>query len=379
MKIVILAVLCATSLAFLSGSVNDLKWGKQLSGEGPIADEEIVNMYHDWLNEFERELTNMPEVMGTKFSNFKTTVNQVRAQNAKKSSWTAGLNQFSDMTDDEFMAYNSLDKPFDEQICSATERNSKPYKQGEERQPLKASFNWRDSGIVSDVKDQKNCGACWTFSTIGSLEAFANIALDDHRTDSERFHFSEQQLLECARAEFDNYGCMGGLPSHAFEYIKYSGGIATETDYPYFATDDAASCKWEWNEGTGANWDGDYLYTTGSFNITENDEAEAAYVLQEEGPVAVSYEVVSDFKNYQKGVYVSDLCTEVGPLKVNHAVLAVGFGTDENGLDYWEIKNSWGARWGDHGFFKMERNTNLCSIGVCNSIPENVEVVQGSR
>jgi len=376
MKLFIVAALVALTLSFQLGSTNDLKWGTKLSGEGVISDEEIISIYHDYLNEFQKDLGDMPEVMGVKFVNFKDTVHRVRAQNAKKSSWEAGLNQFSDMSDEEFMAYNGLDTPMDEQICSATERNSKPYNFGPEKKTSK-NFNWQDEGVVSDVKDQKNCGACWTFSTVGALEAHANIVTEDKREDSSRNHFSEQQLLECARVEFDNYGCKGGLPSHAFEYIRYSGGIATEIDYPYEATDEAEACQWEYNVNE-VDWKGTHLYTSGSFNITEDDEVEAAEVLENVGPVAVSYEVVPDFRDYRSGVYKSDLCTEVGPLKVNHAVLATGFGVEDDGTEYWIIKNSWGFRWGDEGYFKMERNVNLCSIGVCNSIPTDVELIDSS-
>ena len=127
---------------------------------------------------------------------------------------------------------------------------------------------------VSAVKDQGNCGSCWTFSTIGTLEAHANIVTDT-RTDKDRHHWSEQQVLECARSEFDNDGCRGGLPSHAFEYIKYAGGVSTLEDYPYTAVDDYDHCEWEYNVDSDFHWKGSYVTVTGSHNITENDEEEA--------------------------------------------------------------------------------------------------------
>lgn len=93
------------------------------------------------------------------------------------------------------------------------------------------AFDWRHFGRVSPVKDQGHCGSCWTFSTVGALEAHTMIRYQGHWAS-----LSEQQLVDCA-GDFDNHGCEGGLPSHAFEYIMHAGGISTEDDYPYFAKD----------------------------------------------------------------------------------------------------------------------------------------------
>ena len=107
----------------------------------------------------------------------------------------------------------------------------------------------------------------------------------------------------------------------------------------------------------------------GSVNISTNetDLKQAIYV---NGPVSVAFEVVNGFRDYNSGVYVSKVCLN-GPSDVNHAVLAVGYGT-EDGIDYWLIKNSWGAAWGDNGFFKMQRGVNMCGVAVCNSFPADV-------
>lgn len=90
-----------------------------------------------------------------------------------------------------------------------------------------ASVDWREKGVVSEVKDQGDCGSCWTFSTTGCLEAHWSI-----KTGKPPVLLSEQQLIDCAGA-FNNFGCNGGLPSQAFEYIRYQGGIDKEDYYPY--------------------------------------------------------------------------------------------------------------------------------------------------
>lgn len=108
----------------------------------------------------------------------------------------------------------------------------------------------------------------------------------------------------------------------------------------------------------------------GSVNITV-DESELQIHLQTVGPVSVAFQVITGFKDYKSGVYKADKCG-TGPMDVNHAVLAVGYGTDPTDGDFWIIKNSWSAAWGDQGFFKMARGVNMCGIKNCNSYPADV-------
>ena len=49
--------------------------------------------------------------------------------------------------------------------------------------------------------------------------------------------------------------------------------------------------------------------------------------------------------------------------KIDHAVTVVGYGTDSNGVDFWKVKNSWGTRWGENGYFRVKRGVGMCSIG----------------
>lgn len=105
----------------------------------------------------------------------------------------------------------------------------------------------------------------------------------------------------------------------------------------------------------------------GSFNITQGDEVQLAERLYNVGPISISFQVISGFKNYAGGVYSVSNCGKTTQ-DVNHAVLATGYGS-ENGKKFWNIKNSWGASWGTQGYFKMERDVNMCAVAQCNSYP----------
>jgi len=207
---------------------------------------------------------------------------------------------------------------------------------------------------VTPVKNQAKCGSCWTFSTVGTLEAHYLIKYGQFR------NLSEQQLVDCAGA-YDNHGCSGGLPSHAFQYINDIGGLETETDYPYKAVDQ--NCSHDPSKASVG-------ISGGSVNITQGDEVELLHAVFQNGPVSIAYQVAPGFKDYKTGVYSSTVCNSTAQ-DVNHAVVAVGFGHQDN-MDYWIVKNSWGTTWGDNGFFKIQRGVNMCGISNCNSYPLDV-------
>uniref|UniRef100_A0A8C7D6P4 Cathepsin H n=1 Tax=Oncorhynchus kisutch TaxID=8019 RepID=A0A8C7D6P4_ONCKI len=254
-----------------------------------------------------------------------------------------GLNQFSDLTFAEFRKSFLLTEP---QNCSAT-KGSHVSSNG----PYPESVDWRKKGhYVTAVKNQGPCGSCWTFSTTGCLESVTAIAT------GKLLQLSEQQLVDCAQA-FNNHGCNGGLPSQAFEYIKYNKGIMTEEDYPYTAHDD--TCKFK-TELAAA-------FVKDVVNITKYDEMGMLDAVARFNPVSLAYEVTSDFMHYDGGVYTSMECHNTTDT-VNHAVLAVGYG-EEKGTPYWIVKNSWGSSWGMKGYFFIERGKNMCGLAGCSSYP----------
>uniref|UniRef100_H0UXK2 Cathepsin H n=1 Tax=Cavia porcellus TaxID=10141 RepID=H0UXK2_CAVPO len=244
------------------------------------------------------------------------------------------LNQFSDMSFDEIKRKYLWSEP---QNCSATKSN---YFRG--TGPYPTSVDWRKKGnFVSPVKNQGACGSCWTFSTTGALESAVAIA-------------SGKMLslgLMCA-PPFHR-----GLPSQAFEYILYNKGIMGEDTYPYQGKD--GHCRFQPQKAIA--------FVKDVVNITLNDEEAMVEAVALYNPVSFAFEVTEDFISYQSGIYSSTSCHKT-PDKVNHAVLAVGYGV-QNGVPYWIVKNSWGTAWGQDGYFLIERGKNMCGLAACASFP----------
>ncbi|KAL9314620.1 hypothetical protein ACSQ67_020072 [Phaseolus vulgaris] len=288
------------------------------------------------------------EEMKQRYDIFSQNLRFIRSINKKRLSYTLAVNHFADWTWEEFKRHRLGAA----QNCSATHKGNHKLTDA----VLPPTKDWREEKIVSLVKDQGSCGSCWTFSTTGALEAAYAQA------HGKSISLSEQQLVDCA-GDFNNFGCNGGLPSQAFEYIKYNGGLETEEAYPYTGKDGV--CKFS-AENVG-------IQVLDSVNITLGAEDELKHAVAFVRPVSVAFQVVSGFRFYEKGVYTSDSCGSTPWvcykfMDVNHAVLAVGYGV-ENGVPYWLIKNSWGANWGDSGYFKMELGKNMCGVATCASYP----------
>merc|ERR1711962_1120289 len=222
---------------------------------------------------------------------------------------------------------------------------------------LPTEVDWRTKDIVTDVKDQKQCGSCWAFSATGSMEG--QHALKTKKLVS----LSEQNLVDCSMKE-GNHGCFGGLPDYAFKYVKDNGGIDTEASYPYTAKNGK---KCLYNATTsGANlpsW----------VDVVKGSEADLQKAVATVGPISVGIDASRPtFHFYKKGVYHDKHCSNHF---LDHGVLAVGYGTakSEDGKhskDFWLVKNSWGKTWGMDGYINMARNKkNACGIATMASYP----------
>lgn len=249
-------------------------------------------------------------------------------------SYKLGLNQFADLTDEEFeQRFTTL--PVDRnQLKSLGNVNSINGLAGE----LPDSIDWRDQSVVTPVKNQGDCGGCWAFSTTGTIES--QVAIKTGKLIS----LSEQQLLDCDTAI--NMGCRGGVVQFAIDYAA-ENGLSLEEDYPYEAVQ--GTCDTEKNKPV--------VYPEGYVDIKQNNETDLKQAVGLVGPVSVAI-YANTIKLYQTGIFDGECLGTI-----NHGVLAVGYGTDiVTGVQYWIIKNSWGTAWGEEGYIKLKMGTNLCSV-----------------
>ena len=255
--------------------------------------------------------------------------------NAKGLSWTCGVNQFSDLTNEEFSAMYLGYK-----WNPNRKRNVKIL--DEIHHPK--NIDWRTKGAVTGVKNQGQCGDCWAFSAVGALEGLHFLKTGTLQS------YSEQQLNDCSDS-YGNQGCNGGLMDDAFKYTK-DNGVELESDYPYQGQQ--GNCNYDSSKVQFKN--------TGYTDVTQNSPTQLQAAVYK-GPVSVAIEADQNaFQQYTGGVISSGCGTNL-----DHGVLAVGY----NGTSYWIVKNSWGSSWGDQGYVNIAMGTQNNGAGVCgiNSDP----------
>merc|ERR1712133_282696 len=201
-----------------------------------------------------------------------------------------------------------------------------------------------------------NGGSCWAFSTTGSMEGALAKA------NGELVSVSEQNLVDCDPIDS---GCNGGLMENAFAWMIKNGGINTEEDYPHEGRD--KSCRFDENKPT---------YTISAYHeINEQDEDDLTEKIATEGPISVAIDAGKfSFQLYHSGVYYEPACSST---RLNHGVLAFGYGTEGSEHFYW-VKNSWGTGWGDNGYINVKRTwqqlwyCHRCLLASCIRIQKNL-------
>ena len=298
---------------------------------------------------------------------FEAHVAYYKKFNSEGHTWTLGVNQFADMTDEEIKSFFSL---------TATDSNSKS-KIGEIQALAGANkdteIDWRAEGYVRPIKNQGSCGSCWAFAANVGVEAAWKKFAHLHDKEIDLPNLSEQILVDCDK---NSLGCNGGFMDNAYFYYTSQCPV-DQAAYPYTASDDA--CKAEGKECVTHK-------LLGWYSITNFDDVALREALNI-GPVPVAIRAENpDFYAYKGGVISGTGCG----WQLDHGVGLVGqhFEKDNNGnqIKVWDIRNSWGTEWGEAGYVRIQRedifvkdeegkkyNVGVCGINQQNSIPTFME------
>jgi len=290
-----------------------------------------------------------------RYSIFKSNYDYITNINSQQLSFSVGINQFADLTNAEFNKfYNGLNTS--RKIGGRTNKKVNPTPAASTcPSGPQGTCDWTAAGVVTGIKNQGQCGSCWSFSTTGSIEG--QYALKGHTLTG----LSEQQLVDCSTS-YGNDGCNGGLMDNAFQYVE-AYGLESESFYPYTATGPNA-CQYNAQDLVIAVHE-----ESGYVDVPSGSETSLTNDITSVGPVSVAIDAShSSFQFYTSGVYYEPACSST---QLDHGVLAVGWGTTTGTYpSYYVVKNSWGTSWGANGYIWMARNANNnCGIATMASYP----------
>jgi len=312
--------------------------------------------FSEFINKYKKVYSNVSEFL-ERFQIFQDNMKRVEAMQKvlslkagvpnEEQNLQLGITQFSDLSPQEFRArYLTLKKGNTSKMLRSDKLNEVYIPTNLEDTP--ESFDWRDKGAVTSIKNQGMCGSCWAFSAVGNIEGQLQIKT------GKAVDLSPQQLVDCDRKV--DQGCDGGDMNYAFDYLTEVGGIDTLADYPYDGDDE--KCRYDPSKSVakviGYKYAGstdeevikNFLYTTGPLAIGINAEPLQFYIF---GIFNPWFEWICD------------------PADQNHGVVLVGYGVHKGifgDTPYWIVKNSWGWIWGERGYFRIIRGKGACGINV---------------
>ena len=295
--------------------------------------ERLIQLFNSWMLKHNKNYKNVDEKL-YRFEIFKDNLKYIDERNKMINGYWLGLNEFSDLSNDEFkkkyvgsLPEDYTNQPYDEEFVN------------EDVVDLPESVDWRAKGAVTPVKHQGYCESCWAFSTVATVEGINKIKTGN------LVELSEQELVDCDK---QSYGCNRGYQSTSLQYVAQNG-IHLRAKYPYIAKQQTCRA----NQVGGPK-----VKTNGVGRVQSNNEGSLLNAIAHQ-PVSVVVESAGrDFQNYKGGIFEGSCGT-----KVDHAVTAVGYGKS-GGKGYILIKNSWGPGWGENGYIRIRRASGN-SPGVC--------------
>ena len=313
----------------------------------------ITELTHSHTYEFEQYIKDFGKVYeseeeyNTRKGIFEENVLIIKEHNTNVgSSYKRGVNHFTDMHMKEFsqlLGFKKSDVPTTYQISYRDHRASLSAEKLNTELPK--NVNWTAAGVETPVKNQGSCGSCWIFSSVETIESV--IALDAGKLPV----LSEQIYVSCTPNPDEcggTGGCKGGTNPIVYDYAK-ENGVYLESTYPYTSGVNGT-------DGTCMEQDFKPVGGIKNYVLLPLNEEQALLEATAQQPVGISVDA-STFKDYSSGVLDFSSCGST----INHAVVVSGYGTEEDGTEYWWVRNSWGPAWGLNGYIKLARSTK-CAL-----------------
>uniref|UniRef100_A0AC35GN82 VWFA domain-containing protein n=1 Tax=Panagrolaimus sp. PS1159 TaxID=55785 RepID=A0AC35GN82_9BILA len=285
-------------------------------------------LFQEFQNKFGANFAKATE-KNERFKIFSQNLVKIRALNALNNGAKYGINEFSDISPEEFkqrLLSDEFVSPQNVQTINEEDANT--------------HGDWWQN----EYRRSRSCGSCWAFANVAAVEAHYAI-----KNNGAMIGLSEQELVDC---ETISHGCNGGYPDVAFDYIRQKG-LHSRTNYPYTGYTNGHGCQ--------ANMTGTKIKIADYFYILPNNETEVRNFLFNKGPAVMIFVFPYSLQYYVSGIFSLTWDECLSQRNGRHAMTIIGYG-EENGKKYWIAKNSWGSWWGENGFIRFERDIGFCGI-----------------
>ena len=326
--------------------ISSFSYGKP-QGDDKYIPSGVLTSSDDWaqFKEFQKKFSKSYDTLDElekRFNIFQSNFFNIISHNSDSTqNFTMGVNQFTDLTADEFRTkfIGGSDRhavgSYGCSLFSSSDTSSIPL-----------SIDWRQKNSVTSVKDQGQCGSCWAFSSTGAVEGAWAIS------KGQLIDLSEQELVDCATGiSYGSDGCNGGQMDGGFKYVIEHGQCLL-SEYPYTSGVSKTGGKCQKCSAV--------VKLSSCSDVKSKDQVSLKVAVAQQ-PVAIAIEADTRyFQSYSSGVLDAATCGT----NLDHGVLIVGYGT-ENGENYWLVKNSWSETWGEQGYVKILRSDSTNDAGIC--------------
>jgi len=293
----------------------------------------VLTRFNNWIEEHNFHIFNEDHLVHV-FENWVSNDKFIDQTNSQGLSFKLGHNAYSGYSFDEFRQFMGFD--FNRNLISSLKSNNS---MAPIEVSVPSSVDWRSQGVVNTIKDQGQCGSCWSFSTIQALESASAIKY------GKLYTLSEQELVDCDNLSNGgrDHGCNGGLMDNAFTWIGKNNGVCSGTDYPYVSgvTKTSGTCQKTCKNQPNTD-------VIKYVDITVNSDSAMMSALAQQ-PVSIAIEADQrTFQLYSSGVFTGECGTNI-----DHGVGLVGYTAD-----YYILRNSWGESWGVNGYMMIGKGND---------------------